>query len=59
MSDVIERAKPKNGLTPEVHLESILYKFITLYDQWKEQKEESEDQSVELADLIEKFSSKI
>lgn len=59
MHEVKQKIAEKKVITSEEHLESILYKFITLYGQLEIGRKKAKKQRRATADLIKAFSSEV
>lgn len=53
-SQVVEQEKL---LTPEEHLEAILFQFVNLYERWSEDRQKSAKQGSDIEKLVKQFSS--
>lgn len=59
MHEINQKMAEKKAITSEEHLESILYKFITLYGQLEIGRKKAKQQRLATARLIKEFSSEI
>jgi hypothetical protein len=49
----------ENALTPEEHMESILFQFVNLYERWSEDRQVAAKQGADVARLVKEFSGEV
>lgn len=55
-SQVVEQ---EESLTPEEHLEAILFQFVNLYERWSEDRQVTAKQSADLAKFVKEFAQQV
>jgi hypothetical protein len=57
--DLQETEQEESALTPEEHLESILFQFVNLYERWSEDRQVAAKQGADIAKFVKAFSEQI
>ncbi|RDI37987.1 hypothetical protein [Aquicella lusitana] len=53
------QVEQEESLTPEEHLEAILFQFVNLYERWSEDRQVTAKQSADLAKFIKEFAQQV
>jgi hypothetical protein len=57
--DISVDDEQEESLTPEEHLEAILFQFVNLYERWSEDRQVTAKQSADLAKLVKEFAQQV
>jgi hypothetical protein len=58
-NDLQETEQEGSALTPEEHLESILFQFVNLYERWSEDRQVAARQGADIAKFVKAFSEQV
>lgn len=53
------QAEQEEALTPEEHLEAILFQFVNLYERWSEDRQVTAKQSSDMAKFVKEFAQQV
>jgi hypothetical protein len=54
-----QAVEKEESLTPEEHLEAILFQFVNLYERWSEDRQVTAKQSADLAKFVKEFAQQV
>lgn len=54
-----QAVEQEESLTPEEHLEAILFQFVNLYERWSEDRQVTAKQSADLAKFVKEFAQQV
>lgn len=52
-------AEQEDSLTPEEHLEAVLFQFVNLYERWSEDRQVTAKQSADLTKFVKEFAQQV
>lgn len=54
-----QAVQQEESLTPEEHLEAVLFQFVNLYERWSEDRQVTAKQSADLAKFVKEFAQQV
>jgi hypothetical protein len=54
-----QAVEQEESLTPDEHLEAVLFQFVTLYERWSEDRQVTAKQSADIAKFVKEFAQQV